>query len=303
METERKLLNANVAYSQGISGRGVTVAFLDTGVSPVADIRGRVLAFVDMVNGKKNPYDDNGHGTHGCGIACGNGALSNGKYMGIAPESNIVSVKVLDKKGEGSSAHVLAGLQWVIDNQKEYDIRIINLSIGAPRSNSQDPLVKAVEAFWDAGILVVVAAGNNGPNPGSITSPGISRKIITVGAADDNQQLEIWGSQMVHFSGRGPTAECIVKPDLLAPGANIISCLGVEFRDQDIVDKHYLKLSGTSMATPMISGALALLLQKHPNIDPNTAKYLLKQSCSSLGFPGNHQGWGLLDIGKLMEVV
>lgn len=303
METERRLLDAESAYSEGLTGKGISIAFLDTGVSPVADFtipKNRISAFIDIINNNKRPYDDNGHGTHVCGIATGNGYNSGGRYMGIAPESNVISIKVLDKDGVGNSIRVLAGLQWIIDNHEEYNIRIVNLSVGASNSNTDDPLVKGVEALWDSGIIVVAAAGNNGPTSGTITSPGISKKIITVGAADDNEQVEIWGNSLVNFSGRGPTADCIIKPDVLAPGANIISCLGNNNKYERIVSKNYHRLSGTSMATPMVSGALALLLQKYPKIAPNSVKYLIKISSSSLGFPGNQQGWGLLNIKKLI---
>ncbi len=145
-------------------------------------------------------------------------------YRGVAPGSHIIACKVLDEKGRGNAAEVLAGLQWVIDNRKQYNIRIVNLSVGTMDIGDKDPLVKAVEAVWDLGICVVIAAGNNGPDAGSITSPGISRKVITVGASDDGNSVEIWGSTLQNYSGRGPTSECIIKPDVLAPGAD--SCAG-----------------------------------------------------------------------------
>jgi len=228
--------------------------------------------------------------------------------MGIAPESNIVAVKVLDKYGRGNSADALAGIQWVLDNKDKYNIRIVNLSVGTPENSSKDPLVKAVEALWDSGLVVNVAAGNNGPDASTITSPGISRKIITVGAVDDHNEVQIWGNNLVNFSGRGPTAECIMKPDIVAPGSNIISCLTpTPIKNEDpenkveAVDKYYMELSGTSMATPIVSGAIALLLQKYNTLTPNEIKYMLKKSCLKLEYPQNHQGWGLLDIKKLIS--
>lgn len=228
--------------------------------------------------------------------------------MGIAPECNIVSVKVLDKFGRGNSGDVLAGIQWIYDNREKYNIRVLNLSVGTTDSSKNDPLVRAVEALWDKGVVVTAAAGNNGPTPCSITSPGISKKIITVGSADDHRKVEIWGNSLVNFSGRGPTLECIIKPDVIAPGTSIVSCLTctpLDSKNQKdstiVIDNYYTELSGTSMATPIVCGAIALLLQKYQNLTPNKIKYMLKKSCLSLNYPQNHQGWGLIDIEKLIS--
>lgn len=311
MQEERKAVKADVAHKQGLTGRGVTIAILDTGISTVSDLTlpyNRILAFKDIINSKTTPYDDNGHGTHVAGIAAGNGLRSNGKYMGIAPECNIVGVKVLDKLGRGNSANVLAGIQWVFDNKEKYNIRIVNLSVGTADTSKNDPLVKAVESLWDKGVVVTAAAGNNGPTPSSITSPGISKKIITVGAADDHRKVEIWGDSLVNFSGRGPTSDCIIKPDVIAPGTCIVSCLTSTLIDNKskkkgikVIDNYYMELSGTSMATPIVCGAIALLLQKHKSLTPNEVKYMLKKSCHNLNYPQNHQGWGLVDIEKLIS--
>ena len=168
------------------------------------------------------------------------------------------------------------------------------MSVGAICDNVNDPLVKAVDILWDEGLVVVAAAGNNGPQAGSITSPGISKKIITVGAYNDNKNVDIHGNNLVNFSGRGPTAECVIKPNILAPGANIISCASVP------KEKSYRALSGTSMATPMVSGACALLLQQHPHLLPNQIKQRLKTSATCLGLSPNQQGWGILNIAKFV---
>ena len=294
------------------TGRGISIAVLDTGVSPVFDLvkpKNRIIAFKDFINGQKEPYDDNGHGTHVAGIAAGNGWMSGGKYSGIASEANIIGIKILDKSGGGGSGEVLAGLQWVLDNRMKFGIRIVNLSMGTVEAHSKDPLVKAVEAAWDAGIVITVAAGNNGPKPGSVTSPGISRKVVTVGSSDDKNSVQIWGDTLENFSGRGPTLDCIVKPDLLAPGTNIVSCLSADVSISStshskikVVDNHYLQMSGTSMSTPIVAGAIALLLEKHPTLTPNDVKYMLKQCATPLDYPPNQQGWGLLNIEKLMTL-
>ena len=259
------------------------------------------LHFGDFIQTAQNT-----HGTHVAGIAAGNGIASGGKYAGLAPEANLVAVKILDEQGKGSAADVLAGIQWLIDNRERYNIRIANLSIGTADAGSADPLVRAVEAAWDAGIIMLVAAGNNGPGAGSVTSPGISRKAITVGASDDNKTVTIWGDSVVHFSGRGPTAECIIKPDIIAPGAEITSCLtntplsAARQTELRIVSPSYVEMSGTSMSTPVVAGAVALLLEKHPHLTPNEVKLLLKRSAASLHYTQNQQGWGLLDVEKLL---
>lgn len=278
----KKTVNCNnIPYT----GKGITIAFLDTGICRIPDFQRRILYFKDFINDKKIIYDDNGHGTHVAGIAS-----SSGHYKGLAPESNIIALKVLNENGQGNASDVIAGIQWIADNYKKYNIRIINLSIGTSTPIKNDPLVEAVEKLWDMGIVVVTAAGNSGPNPGTISSPGTSKKIITVGSSDDEKSNKI-------FSGRGPTRECIVKPDILAPGSNITSC--------KCITGTYKKLSGTSMSTPIISGAIALLLEKEPNLKPDDVKYMLKLSSTSLNMPPNRQGWGLLNVEKLlnMEVV
>lgn len=307
MNNARKVINADLAQEKGYTGKGIGIAILDTGISPINDFTrpvNRIVAFKDFVNNMKQPYDDNGHGTHVAGIACGNGINSNGKYRGIAPGCNIISLKVLNEEGKGNASDVLAGLQWIIDNKKKYNIKILNLSIGTNNTSVKDPLVKAVEKAWDLGIVVTIAAGNNGPDKCSISSPAISKKVITIGAADDHKSTKVWGNTLINFSGRGPTLECIVKPDVIAPGVNIISCLPKlitkQNKELEIVDKNYFSLSGTSMATPIVTGAIALLFEKYKNLDPNDVKLMLKKSCNNLNLPKNQQGWGLIDASKLL---
>jgi serine protease AprX len=250
------------------------------------------------------------------GIAAGNGYRSTGLYMGIAPSSGIVGVKTLDSHGKGTAAEMLAGLQWVVDNREKYNIRVINLSVGStdksggavsPKADvtgfsARDPLVRAVEAAWDLGICIVAAAGNNGPAPGSVTSPGVSRKVITVGASDDSDEVEIMCNAVRNYSGRGPTRDCIVKPDVLAPGADIVSAMtSPQPRGKKPIAGHYLKMSGTSMATPMVSGAVALLLERSPELTPNDVKYMLLTCAADLNDHQNHRGCGILNIGALLR--
>ena len=159
-------------------GKGVTVAVVDTGIFAHPDFtvpENRIAAFVDLVNNRKDPYDDNGHGTHVAGIVAGNGSRSNGLYQGIAPAARLVGVKVLDAYGSGVLSNVIRGIQWCVRQKERLDIRVINLSLGAPAQDSfrDDPLCQAVQAAWQRGIVVCVAAGNDGPAAGTIATPGI----------------------------------------------------------------------------------------------------------------------------------
>jgi len=221
---------------------------------------------------------------------------------------------VLDYRGDGNISDVLAGLQWIIDNRIKYNIRIVNISVGTSAKDNLDEnslLVQGVNAVWDSGIVVVVAAGNNGPGPMSISTPGISRKVITVGSSDDNVAVEVFGSRTKDYSGRGPTPYCIKKPDIVAPGSNIISCNISRFvaRSRNNSVKHstsdspmmYTIKSGTSMATPVVSGAIALLLSAHPQLSNREVKLRLRNSAVDLGQRWEKQGWGLLNVRKLLE--
>ncbi|BBF43870.1 alkaline serine protease [Lachnospiraceae bacterium KM106-2] len=311
MKRANEIIHSDFAHKQGILGTGVGVAILDTGIYLHPDLTfggNRVLVFKDFVNGRRTPYDDNGHGTHVAGIVGGNGHESNGEYSGVAPDCNIIALKVLNHKGNGNVSDVLAALQWVIDHKEEYNIRIVNISVGTTSNDGIDEeslLVKGVNAVWDAGVVVVVAAGNNGPKPKSISTPGISRKVITVGASDDDIPVEISGGKSSDYSGRGPTFNCIKKPDLVAPGSNIVSCNVQRNSFSLFAQKHnnsmYTTKSGTSMATPIVSGAVALLLSKYPEMTPQEVKIRFKMSSTDLGEVWSKQGWGLLNVKEMLR--
>ena len=285
------------------TGRGVGIAFLDTGIFPHRDFSEpflRIAAFMDFVRGRQFPYDDNGHGTHICGIAAGSGAASGGRYRGIAPGSRLIAGKVLDEHGDGSVKAVLKGISWIIDNRFKYGIRILNISIGAEAGEKPADsalLVQYVEKAWDSGLVVVVAAGNNGPRPMSVTAPGTSPKVITVGSSDDSGRVRIHGETVCSYSGRDTRSRVVLKPDVVAPGSNIISCAAGRTFGQHA----YANRSGTSMATPIVSGAAALLLEKYPELDNNTVKHRICQSCDDLGFSHSRQGFGQINIQKLLH--
>ncbi|MDO4267603.1 MAG: S8 family peptidase [Eubacteriales bacterium] len=279
-----------------LTGHGIGVAVLDTGCFPHEDLKDRITAFHDLVGRRTSPYDDNGHGTHVCGIIAGNGCAAGGRHRGIAPGCHLIPVKVLDRRGGGCASDVLAGLRWIRENRERCRIRIVNISIGSfSRRNmgENSALVRGVNEAWDAGLIVVVAAGNMGPGRGTITTPGISRKVITVGCSDDDHEVTVMGSRMIDYSGRGPTGSCICKPDIVAPGASVVSCSNKAGR--------YASKSGTSMSTPYVSGALALLLEKRPDLTNRDVKLLLRERAVDLGLPRNQQGWGLLNLPSLLQ--
>ncbi|MGM7719927.1 S8 family peptidase [Metabacillus sp. Hm71] len=307
LDTATPSIHSDQLQQTGLTGNDVTIAVIDTGVYPHQDLEGRITGFKDFINNRTAPYDDNGHGTHCAGDAAGNGFLSGGKYKAPAPEANIVGVKVLDKMGSGSLSTVIAGIDWCIQNKTQLKINILSLSLGstATQPAADDPVVKAVEKAWDNGLVVCVAAGNSGPSQGTIASPGISPKVITVGAANDHNSIDRTDDVAADFSSRGPTIDGLVKPDLLTPGVNIISLRSPRsFIDKTNsgarVDTNYFSLSGTSMATPICAGVAAQLLQKEPTLTPDQVKQRLIGACEDLGQPPNIQGHGYLNAAKLL---
>lgn len=229
-------------HTQTYTGKGVGIAIIDTGIYPHPDLTypsSRIVAFKDFVNGNTLPYDDNGHGTHIAGDAAGSGFLSQGLYRGSAPDADLIGIKVLDKHGRGTQSKILAGLEWAIENKARYNIRVVNLSLGsgsAATRSEQDPLRQAVEKAADEGIVVVVSAGNNGPYSDTITSPGDSPKVITVGAVDDNNTPTLADDYIPHFSARG--AHGTSKPDLVAPGEGILGPNAPNSRLESQVRQH-----------------------------------------------------------------
>jgi serine protease AprX len=312
----------------GLDGAGIGVAVLDTGVAPHPDLvtpTNRITGWVDLVNGRRSPYDDSGHGTHVAGIIAGNGASAAGSrrdLRGIAPRANIIGVKVLDQDTQGQTSTVIAGLDWCLRNRSRYKIRVVNLSLGQPvqETYALDPLCRAVEKLCAAGLVVVVSAGNegrvdpqradSGTRYGSISSPGNDPWVITVGASRSNYTPSPADDEMATYSSRGPTlVDHFVKPDLVAPGNHVLSLLSegqvsAAFPQAVITagPSRFLDLSGTSMAAPVVSGAVALMLQAAPRLDPDTVKTRLMLSARkrwNLRAPDYDvcsRGAGLLDI-------
>ncbi len=275
--------------NSSLFGEGVGVAFIDTGLCPHFDFligRARVKFFKDFINDKKNFYDDNGHGTFVCGVCSGSGAMSNFKYSGVAPKSEIFSLKALDQNGEASANKILDAMEWIFDNHKKFGIRVVCMSFGSEPLGHNDPIMLGAEALWKDGVVVVAAAGNSGPEFQTIKSPGISSKIITVGGIDDNRRESFYNKEnysMAEFSSRGPAFRNI-KPDVVAPSVDITSC-GIK--------NFYTTLSGTSVATPMIAGLCCLLIERYKEATPSDVKNMILRCCQPLGFDKNFEGYGL----------
>lgn len=283
--------------------RGVTIAVLDTGVAYHPDFDNRIIAFKDFVNGRNEIYDDSGHGTHVAGCLCGSGLLSAGKYRGIAPASNLVVGKVLDENGDGHIESMSAGINWILDKQREYDIRILNISIGMGENSNEErmkSLLALVDEAWKSGLIVVCAAGNMGPEPMTISPLGARKEVITVGCHEGGY----FGNRKhlcEDYSGRGPSPYAIKKPDIVAPGTDIISCNARIEKRGRFYKNGYIAKSGTSMATPIVSGGLALLLQKYPFYSNERAKQKLLYTARDLNEPWNKQGWGMIQIDRLLK--
>jgi serine protease AprX len=306
-----------VQSALGYTGAGVGIAVVDSGIAAWHDdlSRGgvsasypygdqRVSMFVDFVNGRSDPYDDNGHGTHVAGIIAGNGYNSQGRQAGIAPNASLVALKVLDDQGAGTISDVIAALDWVAAHHAAYNIRVVNLSVGAPVFESYwtDPLTLAVKAITDRGIAVVAASGNFGEDDdgqvqfGGITAPGNAPWVVTVGASSTQGTPTRIDDELAAYSSNGPTyIDFSAKPDLVAPGTGTVSlaAAGSMFattHGEFLVDgqpvlghQPYLALTGTSMAAPVVSGTIALMLEANPSLTPNLAKAILQYTAQPYG--------------------
>jgi serine protease AprX len=264
----------------GDTGRGITVAVLDTGIDNLPDFSGRLIGGVDLTGGN-NPFQDSyGHGTFVAGLIAGDGASSAGQYSGEAPGANLVSIKVAGASGTTDLAKLILGLQWAVDHRASYGIKVLNMSLGfqATMSTVINPLDIAVQAVWGSGIAVVVSAGNAGPFNGTILSPGDDPLVITVGALDDMASTSIAGDEMCDFSSAGPTSpDGWVKPDLLTSGRSVVSLAAPGSTVYDTypsarVGSANFVGSGTSFSSAITSGAAALVLADNPGLTPNQLK-------------------------------
>jgi len=300
-------VNAPVAWTAGWDGTGVGVAIIDSGIDSHADLlarraqRSRVVYREKFVGASEN--DDFGHGTHVAGIVAGNGSASDVPgsshvLRGIAPNANLLDLHVLDQNGSSNDSAVIAAIQTAVNLRNRYNVRVINLSLGRPiyESCSLDPLCQAAEAAWSEGVVVVAAAGNLGRNGYStVLSPGNSPHAITVGAMKTIETFTPSDDQIASYSSKGPTyIDMTVKPDIVAPGNLVVSLLApgstlARAYPGNVVGSsyyslrpsgapQYMRLSGTSMATPVVSGTVALMLQKDPFLTPDIVKARLMKT-------------------------
>lgn len=320
-----------VRQELGVDGTGVGVAVIDSGVTGWHDdlsdqslAAQRVDTFVDFVNNQTTSYDDYGHGTHVAGIIAGNGYDSGGARSGIAPAVHLTVLKVLDGSGQGRISDVIAALDYVVQNQGQLNIRVVNLSVaaGVYDSYTVDPLTLAAQQAVNAGIVVVAAAGNNGRGPsgttqyGGITAPGNAPWVLTVGASSHMGTIDRSDDTMAAFSSRGPSAiDYNAKPDLVAPGVGIESLSNPNSAMYSTYSPYllsgtvptsylpYLSLSGTSMSTPVVAGTVALMLQANPSLTPNAVKALLQYTAQVYpGYDPLTQGAGFLNAKGAVEL-
>ena len=263
----------------------IAVAVIDTGLRPHMDFlvpQNRIVGFKDFINGKRLPYDDNGHGTAVSSILCGNGLCGGARYCGIAPKVHLYGLKAIGANGEGGAFSILEAMQWVFDNATRCNIRVVCMSFGAePIVGGTDPLSVGSEALWKKGIVVVASAGNDGPKAGSIKSPGCSGAVITVGGAKIEENGNI---SVAEFSSRGPVLGHY-KPDIIAPSVDIAAASLIS---------HYDYFTGTSMAAPFVAGICANLLTENPQNSPDRIKEELLKRATKLPLSQDEAGWGVI---------
>ncbi|MGD9145320.1 MAG: S8 family peptidase [Anaerolineae bacterium] len=306
-------IRAAPVWALGNTGAGVGVVVLDSGVKKYKELEkdthdhktGLKRGWDVLKNKDDGRKDKNGHGTLVGSVVSNRKQNSHGKYHGVAPNSVVIPVQVLDEEGKGTYSQVIAGIQWAIEHKDEYGIRVMNLSLSAPvRSHYwDDPLNQAVMRAWQAGIVVVVAAGNSGPDPMSIGVPGNNPYAITVGALTDAYTPTDWSDDYIPaFSAAGPTYEGFVKPDLIAPGGHVVGLMSDKSKlakdhPNKKVDKDYYELSGTSMSAAHVSGVVALMLARKPSLTPDEVKYRLLASAKPAVYPNGEPAFSIWQQG------
>lgn len=306
-------IRADQAWLTDLKGEGVTVAVVDSGITGHTDFLDfgyAASAITTSTNqtSESSANDGYGHGTHVAGIIGGNGTLSGGTYTGVAPWADLINVKVSNSIGMATASDLIDGLQWILNNKAAYNIRVVNISLNSTVSESYhtSPLDAAVEILWFNGIVVVVSAGNNGTGGGPVTlyPPANDPFVITVGAAEDKGTAALSDDAIAPFSAYGTTESGFVKPDLVAPGQHVVSTLAGTSIYAFInhlahrVDSNYFRMSGTSMSAPMVSGAVAILLQDEPYLNPDQVKYRLTATANKnwAGYNSAKAGAGYLDV-------
>ena len=330
-------VNTATAWQYGLNGSGIAVAVIDSGIANHPDLKNsagalRVVYSHDFIGGGTD--DHYGHGEHVAGIIASDGYSSTGSidfrtFKGMAPAANVVNLRVLDQNGQGTDSGVISAINTAISLKNQYNIRVINLSLGRPvyESYTLDPLCQAVEAAWKAGIVVVVAAGNEGRNNSdgthgyaTIMAPGNDPYVITVGAMKTMGTYSRSDDLIAGYSSKGPTLiDHIVKPDLVAPGNRVVSLrastatLPSQYPKNSIsltyyqntgsgaLSNEYYTLSGTSMAAPVVSGAAVLLLQQNPSLTPDQLKARLMKTAYK-AFPASSVAVDPVMVAKLQAI-
>jgi serine protease AprX len=306
-------IRADQAWLANLKGEGVTVAVVDSGIVNHTDFLdfgygpSAVVASTNQTS-ESSASDGYGHGTHVAGIIGGNGTLAGGTYTGVAPWVDLINVKVSNSQGMATASDLIDGLQWILNNKNTYNIRVVNISLNSTVAESyhSSPLDAAVEILWFNGIVVVVSAGNSGTGSGPVTlyPPANDPFVITVGATEDKGTAALSDDAIASFSAYGTTEDGFVKPDLVAPGQHVVSTLAgtdvLAFINHPghRVDNNYFRMSGTSMSAPMVSGAVAILLQDEPYLNPDQVKYRLMATANKswAGYNAAQAGAGYLDV-------
>jgi serine protease AprX len=278
-------------------GTGIGIAVIDSGIAPHADVNPRVIASVNFNPTVTGTGDAFGHGTAVAGIIAGDGTAGGGRYMGIAPQANLINLRVNDGTGAAPTSAILNAILWAVANQDRYNIRVMNLSLlsSVAESYRTSPIDAAVEYAWLHGIVVVVAAGNLGPQS-ALYAPANDPYVITVGATDDHGTVSLGDDTLARFSSYGITQDGFAKPDLVAPGVHIVTALapGSSFalnHPDHLVGSQYIELSGTSVASPIVAGIAALYLQRNDEIRPGQLKASLRATAHLLPFAGSGSGY------------
>jgi serine protease AprX len=310
----RDVVGATTANAAGRSGAGVTVAIVDSGVSDVPDLAGRLVSVTDPTTGQPATCvnlsseagcaDSYGHGTFVAGLIAGNGASSGGTFPGVAPQANVLALKLSGADGASNVGKVLAAIQWVLVNKDVYGIKVLNLSLRVDSSLSYrlDPVNTAVERAWSAGIVVVVSAGNMGGGAHTIAKPADDPWVISVGSVDDRGTASLGDDVVSNFSSRGPTTpDGLAKPDVAVPGRSLVSLRSpgsaVDAQYPAFVDGSYRRGSGTSFSSGIVSGAAAVLLADDPTLSNDRVKFELMSSGRPVpGTTANDVGAGVFDI-------
>lgn len=307
------LTQADKLHDRGLTGSGITVAIIDSGASMGGDqgqhllrnqygelrALGKYNAHTSTENRVLND-DKNGHGSHVTGIIASSLKSDNGKFNGMAPDAYVLPIKAFDAAGNGSYTDILDGLNFVYQNRSRFNIRVLNLSLGASVQSNywNDPINQAVMRLWDAGIVVVTSVGNEGSDYATVTVPGNNPYIITVGAVTDSYTpSDASDDRMITFSSKGPTVEGFVKPEVVAYGGHISSKMNKDLlRNQNYVESEtgedYHMVSGTSQAAAVVTGTVALMLQRNPNLTPDDIKCRLIDSAASMADPSSGEEYG-----------